>query len=84
LLCKTPHLPGHFAFSDDLAVAGLLTRDTCYREAAEQLTAGHPPAGAIDLIFETIPEHARARLSRIAGSSTWPPSAQTPSRRWAA
>jgi hypothetical protein len=56
----------HFAFSDDLAVAGVLTRDTRYWEVAKQLTAGHPPAEAIELIFETIPGHARERGFRAS------------------
>ncbi|TJZ57534.1 TetR/AcrR family transcriptional regulator [Streptomyces piniterrae] len=51
----------HFASKDDLVVAYLLTKDAYYKEVAEPLAAGHPPAEAIDLIFEAIAEHARER-----------------------
>ena len=51
----------HFASKDDLVVAYLLTKDAYYREVAEPLAAAHPPAEAIDLIFEAIAEHARER-----------------------
>lgn len=51
----------HFAAKDDLVVAYLLTKDAYYKEVAEPLAAGHPPAEAIDLIFEAIAEHARER-----------------------
>ncbi|MFJ9820851.1 TetR/AcrR family transcriptional regulator [Streptomyces sp. NPDC101151] len=51
----------HFASKDDLVVAYLLTKDAYYRQVAEPLAAGHPPAAAIDLIFEAISEHARER-----------------------
>ncbi|MDF3140849.1 MULTISPECIES: TetR/AcrR family transcriptional regulator [unclassified Streptomyces] len=51
----------HFAAKDDLVVAYLLTKDAYYKEVAEPLAAAHPPAEAIDLIFEAIAEHARER-----------------------
>ncbi|MET7714905.1 helix-turn-helix domain-containing protein [Streptomyces sp. NPDC005407] len=51
----------HFASKDDLVVAYLLTKDAYYKQVAEPLAAGHPPAEAIDLIFEAIAEHARER-----------------------
>ncbi|MFF8359999.1 TetR/AcrR family transcriptional regulator [Streptomyces chartreusis] len=51
----------HFASKDDLVVAYLLTKDAYYKGVAEPLAAGHPPAEAIDLIFEAIAEHARER-----------------------
>jgi AcrR family transcriptional regulator len=51
----------HFASKDDLVVAYLRTKDTYYREVAEPLAAEHPPAEAIDQIFEAIAEHARER-----------------------
>ncbi|MFE1313110.1 TetR/AcrR family transcriptional regulator [Streptomyces sp. NPDC058755] len=51
----------HFASKDDLVVAYLLTKDAYYKEVAEPLAAAHPPAEAIDLIFEAIAEHARER-----------------------
>lgn len=51
----------HFASKDDLVVAYLLTKDAYYRQVAEPLAAEHPPAEAIDLIFEAISEHARER-----------------------
>ncbi|KUL42139.1 TetR family transcriptional regulator [Streptomyces regalis] len=51
----------HFAAKDDLVVAYLLTKDAYYKGVAEPLAAGHPPAEAIDLIFEAIAEHARER-----------------------
>ncbi|MFJ9870994.1 TetR/AcrR family transcriptional regulator [Streptomyces sp. NPDC101165] len=51
----------HFAAKDDLVVAYLLTKDAYYKEVAEPLSAAHPPAEAIDLIFEAIAEHARER-----------------------
>ncbi|MET9904843.1 helix-turn-helix domain-containing protein [Streptomyces sp. NPDC006446] len=51
----------HFAAKDDLVVAYLLTKDAYYKEVAEPLAAEHPPAEAIDLIFEAIAEHARER-----------------------
>ncbi|GAA0674505.1 TetR/AcrR family transcriptional regulator [Kitasatospora atroaurantiaca] len=51
----------HFASKDDLVVAYLLTKDAYYRAVAEPLAVGHPPAEAIDLIFEAIAEHARER-----------------------
>ncbi|WP_232247420.1 TetR/AcrR family transcriptional regulator [Kitasatospora azatica] len=51
----------HFAAKDDLVVAYLLTKDTYYKAVAEPLAAAHPPAEAIDLIFEAIAEHARER-----------------------
>jgi hypothetical protein len=47
-------------------VAGVLTRDTGYWEVAKQLTAGHPPGETIELIFETIPGHARERGFRAS------------------
>ena len=51
----------HFAAKDDLVVAYLLTKDAYYKAVAEPLAAEHPPAEAIDLIFEAIAEHARER-----------------------
>jgi AcrR family transcriptional regulator len=51
----------HFAAKDDLVVAYLLTKDAYYKDVAEPLAAAHPPAEAIDLIFEAIAEHARER-----------------------
>jgi len=51
----------HFASKDDLVVAYLLTKDAYYKQVAEPLAAAHPPAEAIDLIFEAIAEHARER-----------------------
>ncbi|WP_240805538.1 TetR/AcrR family transcriptional regulator [Streptomyces sp. A1547] len=51
----------HFAAKDDLVVAYLLTKDAYYKDVAEPLAAGHPPAEAIDLIFDAIAEHARER-----------------------
>lgn len=51
----------HFAAKDDLVVAYLLTKDAYYKDVAEPLAAGHPPAEALDLIFEAIAEHARER-----------------------
>ncbi|MGC0334787.1 AcrR family transcriptional regulator [Streptomyces sp. SAI-170] len=51
----------HFASKDDLVVAYLLTKDAYYKGVAEPLAAAHPPAEAIDLIFEAIAEHARER-----------------------
>ncbi len=51
----------HFASKDDLVVAYLLSKDAYYKEVAEPLAAGHPPAEALDLIFEAIAEHARER-----------------------
>ncbi|MEU3920228.1 helix-turn-helix domain-containing protein, partial [Streptomyces sp. NPDC029004] len=51
----------HFAAKDDLVLAYLLTKDAYYRQVAEPLAAAHPPAEAIDLIFEGIAEHARER-----------------------
>jgi AcrR family transcriptional regulator len=51
----------HFASKDDLVVAYLLTKDAYYKDVAEPLAAAHPPAEAIDLIFEAIAEHARER-----------------------
>ncbi|WP_231905562.1 TetR/AcrR family transcriptional regulator [Streptomyces davaonensis] len=51
----------HFAAKDDLVVAYLLTKDAYYKQVAEPLAAAHPPAEAIDLIFEAIAEHARER-----------------------
>ncbi|WP_260327150.1 TetR/AcrR family transcriptional regulator [Streptomyces sp. TLI_185] len=51
----------HFAAKDDLVVAYLLTKDAYYKGVAEPLAAAHPPAEAIDLIFEAIAEHARER-----------------------
>ena len=51
----------HFASKDDLVVAYLQTKDTYYRALAEPLAAAHPPAEAIDLIFDAIAEHARER-----------------------
>ncbi|GAA3775070.1 TetR/AcrR family transcriptional regulator [Streptomyces coacervatus] len=51
----------HFASKDDLVVAYLQTKDAYYKGVAEPLAAAHPPAEAIDLIFEAIAEHARER-----------------------
>ncbi|MGW7406962.1 TetR/AcrR family transcriptional regulator [Streptomyces sp. NPDC054833] len=51
----------HFAAKDDLVVAYLRTKDAYYKDVAEPLAAAHPPAEAIDLIFEAIAEHARER-----------------------
>ncbi|MGK8553383.1 TetR/AcrR family transcriptional regulator [Nocardia gipuzkoensis] len=51
----------HFASKDDLVLAYLLTKEAYYRQVAEPLAAAHPPAEAIDLIFEAIAEHARER-----------------------
>ena len=51
----------HFAAKDDLVVAYLQTKDAYYRQVAEPLAAAHPPAEAIDLIFEAIAEHSRER-----------------------
>ncbi|MGN5382256.1 TetR/AcrR family transcriptional regulator [Streptomyces lasalocidi] len=51
----------HFAAKDDLVVAYLLTKDAYYKDVAEPLADGHPPAEAIDLIFKAIAEHARER-----------------------
>ncbi|WP_330305519.1 MULTISPECIES: TetR/AcrR family transcriptional regulator [unclassified Streptomyces] len=51
----------HFAAKDDLVVAYLLTKDAYYKDVAEPLAAAHPPAEAIDRIFEAIAEHARER-----------------------
>ncbi|MDF3140852.1 MULTISPECIES: hypothetical protein [unclassified Streptomyces] len=36
-------------------------KDACRREVAEPPAAAHPPAEAIDLIFEAIAEHAQER-----------------------
>jgi AcrR family transcriptional regulator len=51
----------HFAAKDDLVVAYLLTKDAYYKAVAEPLAATHPPAEAIDLIFEAIADHALER-----------------------
>lgn len=51
----------HFASKDDLVVAYLQTKDAYYRAIVEPLAAAHPPAEAIELIFEAIAEHARER-----------------------
>ncbi|MFF4389161.1 TetR/AcrR family transcriptional regulator [Streptomyces sp. NPDC001552] len=51
----------HFASKDDLVPAYLRTKEACYRATAEPLAAAHPPAEAIDLIFEAISEHAQER-----------------------
>ncbi|MFE2875075.1 TetR/AcrR family transcriptional regulator [Streptomyces roseus] len=51
----------HFASKDDLVLAYLQTKETYYRAVAEPLAVGHPPAEAIDLIFEAISRHALER-----------------------
>ncbi len=51
----------HFASKDDLVLAYLRTKEAYYRATAEPLAAAHPPAEAIDLIFEAISEHAQER-----------------------
>ncbi|KPI06601.1 transcriptional regulator, TetR family [Actinobacteria bacterium OV450] len=74
----------HFASKDDLVLAYLQTKDAYYRSVAEPLAAGHPPAEAIDLIFEAISQHALERGFRgspFMNATAEYPDAEHPVRR---